>query len=393
VNSNRIYLDHAATTPLRCEVAQEMRAADASFNPSSLHAEGRGAAAVLDGARERVAALLGAVRNEITFTSSGTEADNLAIFGVLRAAAAGAHFVTTAFEHHAVLAPLDRLRSEGFEVTVLPVGRDGFVDVQAFAAALRPQTVLASVMYANNEIGTVQPLAALSKIARPRGVLFHTDAIASPCWLPLDVGELGVDLLSLSAHKCGGPKGVGALYVRRGVPIAPILHGGGQEFGRRAGTQNVAGNAGMAAAVAMAAQEREAQARRVSALRERLQVGILATIPEVRINGAEPRLPNVLNVSFAAVESLPLLIALDLAGVAVSAGSACTSGSPEPSHVLAAMRIEPAWQRGAIRFSLGIRSTVGEIERVLELLPPIIADLRRPARPGTVAAAAARGDG
>jgi cysteine desulfurase len=379
---------------LRTEVAHEMRRGlDANFNPSSLHAEGRQAAAALDAARERVADSLGAARNEIIFTGSGTESDNLAIFGVLRAAGKGAHFLTTAFEHHAVLAPLDRLRTEGFEVTVLPVGRDGLLDVQAFAEAMRPRTVLASVMYANNEIGTVQPLAALSGIAHGRGALFHTDAIASPCWLPLGVGELGVDLLSLSAHKCGGPKGVGALYVRRGVAMAPITYGGSQEFGRRPGTQNLTGIAGMAAAMALAVSERKAQTPRVSVLRERLENGIQATIPEVRINGGEPRLPNVLNVSFAAVESSPLLIALDLAGVAVSAGSACTSGSPEPSHVVAALGLEPAWQRGAIRFSLGISTTQSEIDRVLELLPPIVADLRRPNRSRPASTAAARGDG
>jgi cysteine desulfurase len=392
VNLNRIYLDNAATTPLRSEVAREMRQAsgDANFNPSSLHAEGRRTAALLDAARERVATSLHAARNEIIFTSSGTEADNLAILGVLRTAGAGAHFVSTAFEHRAVLSTLDRLRAEGFEVTVLPIDRDGFVDVQAFARALRPQTALASVMYANNEIGTVQPIAELASIARERGVLFHTDAIASTAWLDLDVRELAVDLLSLSGHKCGGPKGVGALYARRGVPMVPILYGGSQEFGRRSGTQNVAGAVGMAAAMALAARERQAARERVSALRDRLWSGIQAAIEDVGVNGAGPRLPNVLNVSFAGVDSSSLLIALDLAGVAASAGSACASGSPEPSHVLAAIGLDRAWQQGAIRFSLGVSTTAGEIERVLEVLPPIVSDLRRPA---AVAASRARGDG
>jgi cysteine desulfurase len=365
---------------------------EANCNPSSLHTEGRRAAAVLDAARESVAASLGAARNEIVFTSSGTEANNLAILGVLRAGVPGAHLVTTAFEHQAVLATVERARAEGFEVTVLPVGRSGSVDVQAFAEALAPPTVLASVMYANNEIGTVQPLADLAEIARARGVLFHTDAIAAASWSPMDVRLLNVDLLSLSAHKCGGPKGVGALFLRRGVPLAPILYGGGQEFGRRPGTPNVEGIAGMAAALALATEEREAQRQRVCVLRDRLEAGIRATIPDVRVNGSGPRLPNILNVSFAGLDSAALLIALDLAGVAVSAGSACTSGIPGPSHVIAALGLESRWQGGAIRFSLGTSTTQGEVERVLELMPALIASLRRPAA-SLPAASAARGDG
>jgi cysteine desulfurase len=380
VNSKRIYLDNAATTPLRAEVAEAMReaVADSNYNPSSLHAEGRRAAAVLDAARERVASLLVATRSEIIFTSSGTEADNLALLGVARAASPGGHVVVTAIEHHAVLSAVDRLREEGFEVSVLPVGRDGLVDVAQFAAALRPTTVLASVMYANNEIGTVQPIAELTRVARSRGVLFHSDAVQAPSWLPIDVAELGVDLLSLSAHKCQGPKGVGLLYVRRGVPIVPILHGGGQEFGRRPGTQDVVGIAGMARALELAAAERAEQSRRVAALRDRLESGIRAAIPDVRINGAAPRLANNLNVSFAGAESASLLIALDLAGIAVSAGSACTSGSLEPSHVLAAMGLDQRRQHGTIRFSLGTTSSAADIDRVLAVLPALVAEQRCP---------------
>ncbi len=381
MNFERIYLDHAATTPLRSEVADAMREAfpDADYNPSSLHAEGRRARAVLEDARERVASLLGAGRNEIVFTSSGTEADNLAIFGVVGAAQRGAHVVTTAIEHHAVSAPLRVLHEEGVETALLPVDRYGRVDAMEFAAALRPNTVLASVMYANNEIGTVQPIAALAEMARKRGVFFHTDAVQAPNWLPLDVCELGVDLLTLSGHKCQGPKGVGLLYVRQGVPLASILHGGGQEFGRRAGTQNVAGIAGMARALELAALERSEQSARVGVLRDRLQDGICATIPDVRINGGGPRLANNLNVSFAGVESATALISLDLAGIAVSAGSACTSGSLESSHVLAAMGLEGRWKKSAIRFSLGATTTAAEIDGLLAILPPLIADLRRPA--------------
>jgi cysteine desulfurase len=382
VNSDRIYLDNAATTALRAEVADAMREAfaDSNYNPSSLHAEGRRARAVLDAARERVASLLGAARNEIIFTGSGTEADNLALLGVARAAARGAHVLATAIEHHAVTSALDRLRHEGFETTMLPVDSDGCVEPAEFAAALRPTTVLASVMYANNEIGSVQPIAELAGIARERGVLFHTDAVQAPTWLPLDVNRLGVDLLSLSSHKFYGPKGVGLLYVRRGAPIAPILHGGGQEFGHRSGTQNVVGIAGMARALELAALERPRQSPRVAALRDRLESGIRAAVPDVRINGGgAPRLANSLNVSFAEVDSAALLIALDLAGIAVSAGSACTSGSLEPSHVLAALGLEARWQTGAIRFSLGTATTESEIDRALAVLPQLVADLRRPA--------------
>jgi cysteine desulfurase len=381
VNSTRIYLDNAATTPIRAEVAAAMHdaAVYSNFNPSSLHGEGRRAAAELDAARDRLASLLGAARNEIVFTSSGTEADNLALLGVARAAGPGAHVVAASIEHHAVLSALDRLEAEGFEISLLPVGRAGHVDTQEFAASLRPQTVLASVMYANNEIGTIQPIAELARIAHERGVFFHADAIQAPSWLPIDVRDLGVDLLSLSGHKCEGPRGIGALYVRRGVPIVPILYGGSQELGLRPGTQNLPGIVGLATALELAAAQRSDAGVRVAGLRDRLESGICAAISDVRVNGSTPRVPNVLNASFAGVDSAALLIALDLAGVAVSTGSACTSGSPEPSHVLAAMGLESRWIRGAIRFSLGPGTTVEEIDRTLTLLPAIVNDLRRPA--------------
>ncbi len=378
MNFERIYLDNAATTPLRNEVVDAMREAlpDSGFNPSSLHAEGRRARGALDKARDRVASLLGAARNEITFTGSGTEADNQALLGVARAAARPAHVVTTAIEHHAVIETAGCLREEGFEITVLPVGRDGRVEPDEFARALRPDTILASVMYANNEIGTLQPVTELARIAHERGVLFHTDAVAAASWLPLDVQGLGVDLLSLSAHKFQGPKGVGILYVRQGVPIQPIVHGGGQEFGRRSGTENVLGITGAARALELALLERPEACGRIARLRDRLEAGIRSTVPEVRINGAAPRLPNILNLSFAGIESAALLIALDLAGVAVSAGSACTSGTLEPSHVLAAIGVEAPWDMGAIRFSLGTRTTPSDTDRVLALLPGLVAGLR-----------------
>ncbi|MGA8576332.1 MAG: cysteine desulfurase family protein [Candidatus Cybelea sp.] len=379
MKSERIYLDNAATTPLRAEVGAAVREAEANYNPSSLHAEGRRARAALDSARERIASLLGVRRNEIVFTASGTESDNLAVLGVARAAVAGAHVVTTAVEHHAVLGALDRLRVEGFETTLLPVASDGRVDPGEFEAALRPSTILASVMYANNEIGTVQPIAELALIARRRGVFLHTDAVQAASWLPLGVPGLGVDLLTLSAHKFGGPRGIGLLYAGSGVPLTPTIYGGGQEFGRRSGTQNLPGIVGMALALELAASERARVSDRVAPLRDRLEAGILAGIPDVRINGAAPRLPNYLNVSFAGVDSAALLIALDLAGIAVSAGSACTSGSLEASHVLGAMSLEERWQTSAIRFTLGVATSSAEIDRVLDVLPSTVAGLRSPA--------------
>jgi cysteine desulfurase len=389
VNSQRIYLDHAATTPMRREVTEAMRDAflESNYNPSSLHDEGRRARALLEGARERIAAVLGASRNEITFTSGGTEANNIALFGVARAASRRARFVATAIEHHAVLAPLERLRDEGFEVSLLVVGSNGSIEPASFAAALEVPTLLASVMYANNEIGTVQPIGELAAIARRHGALFHSDAVQAPAWLSLDVRDLGVDLLSISAHKFGGPRGVGALFVRRGVPIAPILLGVGQEFGRRSGTENVLGAVGMARALELAAAEREDRSREVARLRDRLEAGIRAAIPGVAVNGATaPRLANNLNVSFPGADSAAMLIAFDLAGIAVSAGSACTSGTLEPSHVLEAIGLDERRRKAAIRFSLGPATTPAEIERVVAVLPSIAANLQ-------VASLVPQGDG
>jgi cysteine desulfurase len=356
-----------------------MRAAFASsgYNPSSLHAEGRLARAVLDDARDRVAAVLGAKRTEIIFTASGTEADNQAILGVARAAPRPAHVLASVIEHHAVLASLDQLNAEGFETTLLSVEADGTLRPPSFENALRPNTVLASVMYVNNEIGTVQPIADLARIARRRGVLFHCDAIQAPSWLPIGVSELGVDLLSLSAHKFGGPKGVGILYARDGLAVLPLVHGGGQESGRRAGTENVIGAAGLAAALELAAGERTEKAPRIAELRDRLEEGIRSAVCDVRINGAPTgRSANIANLSFAGVDSAALLIALDLAGIAVSAGSACTSGALEPSHVLAALGLDEAWSRGAVRFSLGSATTPVEVERTVSVVPGLVARLR-----------------
>ena len=384
MNSIRIYFDHAATTPVRREVADAMRdAADQSnFNPSSLHFEGRRARAALDAARDRVAAAIGSNRDEIVFTSGGTEAGNLALLGAVRAAPRPAHVVASAIEHHAVLAALDRLREEGFETSLVPVDREGRVDPAGFERSLGPHTVLASIMYANNEVGTVQPIAELSEIARHRGALFHTDAVAVPCWLPIDVSALGVDLLSISAHKFYGPKGVGLLYVRRGVPLAPLTAGGGQESGRRAGTENLAGIVGMARALELAVAERAQMSREVAALRDCLEAGIRSRVPGASVNaGGASRLANCCNLSFAGVDPAALIIALDLGGVSASVGSACTSGTLEPSHVLAAMAAEGGGPASGVRFSLGTATTPAEVERVVAIVPAVIADLRALAPP------------
>jgi len=348
---------------------------DADHNPSSLHAEGRRARALIEGARDRIAAALGAARNEITFTSGGTEANTAALFGVARARSG--RLLATPIEHLSVREPLGRLRDEGFQVAVVPVDSSGLVDPHVFEKSLDEPTALASIIYANNEIGTIQPIARLAAIAREHGALFHTDAVQAPGWLPIDVRDLGVDLLSISAHKFGGPKGVGVLYVRRGVPFVPLLAGGGQEFGRRSGTENVAGIVGMARALELAVAEASDRSRRVGALRDRLERGMLATLGDLWVNGADAeRIPGILSVSFAGVDAAAMLIALDLAGVAASAGSACSSGSLEPSHVIAALGPREPWGRGAIRFSLGAESSAGEVERVLALLPPIVERLR-----------------
>jgi cysteine desulfurase len=382
-NSARIYLDYAATTPIRPEAADAMQAAAkvCAYNPSSLHAEGRQARALLDGARDRVASVLGASRKEIEFTGSGTEADNHALYGAVRALGRRGHVVTSAVEHHAVLRAVEDLGDQGFDVTILPVDDSGRIDPAEFAGALRDETLIASVIYANNEIGTVQPIAELAAIAHDRGVLFHTDAIQAPGWLPIDVRALGVDLLSLSAHKFYGPKGAGVLYVREGTPLAPLVRGGGQEFGRRSGTENLAGAVGLARALELSASDRDAQSERVRILRDELEAGICGEIPDVRVNGAgAPRLANTANLSFAGIESDALLARLDLEGVAASAGSACASGVLEPSHVIEALGAAPRWQTGVVRFSLGAPTTRTEIRRLLEILPPVVAALRRAAK-------------
>jgi cysteine desulfurase len=376
--AGRIYADHAATTPVRPEAIEAMLPhLGGGFNPSSLHAEGRRARAALDAARVKVAAPLGAAPREIVFTGGGSEADNLAILGVARAHGRPGHAVTSAVEHHAVLHAFDVLREAGWEVTVLEVDAAGRVDPAALEAGLRPQTVLVSLMLANNELGTLNPVAELASVARRHAVLFHTDAIAAPGRVALDVTALGVDLLSLSGHKFYGPKGVGALYVRSGTPLAALVVGGGQEAGLRAGTENVAGIAGFARAFELSALERSGEAARLVALRDRFETGVAGAVPGVRINAADAaRLPNVSSVAFEGTAAQETVIRLDLEGVAVSAGSACAAGSTLPSHVLAALDV-PLWVRtGTVRFSFGKLTLEKDVEALIRMLPGVIAALR-----------------
>ncbi len=377
-----IYLDHAATTPVDERVLAAMLPyfAEQFGNPSSIHRAGRAALEALDDARETVAAVLGASRKEIVFTGGGSEADNLAIKGVAlaqRQAGKGAHLITSAIEHHAVLHAVEYLEAFGFEATVLPVDAGGLVSPEDLRAAIRPDTVLASIMLANNEIGTIQPLAELGAICRERGVPLHTDAVQAAGALALDVDALNVDLLTLAAHKLYGPKGVGALYVRHGTPLLPQINGGGQERRRRAGTENVAGIVGMATALRLAEERRESYAAHCAALRDRLVAGVLARVPHTSLNGDPARrLPNNANIAFEYVEGESVLLLLDQHGIAASSGSACTSGSLEASHVLTALGLPYERAIGSVRFTAGKSTTVEDIDYLLDVLPPLIERLR-----------------
>jgi cysteine desulfurase len=378
--TERIYLDHAATTPVRAEALEAMLPyfTQNGYNASSVHAEGRAARAALDSARDRVARCIGARSKEIVFTGGGSEADNLALIGAARALRErGRHIVSTAIEHHAVLHALDALQDEGFEVTRVAVDAEGRVDPQAFQEALRDDTILASVMYVNNEIGTVQPIAQLADLAHARRALFHTDAVQAAAYLPLDVRAMGVDLAALAAHKFYGPKGVGVLYLREGTALTPLIHGGSQEFAKRAGTENVAGIVGLATALELSLNERTAAAARIGALRDRFESEVIRRIAQVRVNGGgAARAPHISNISFLGVESEQLLMRLDLDSIAVSAGSACASGAIEPSHVIAALGLPEPWLRGVIRFSLGRGTTEAQIARTVEVLERAVSDLR-----------------
>jgi cysteine desulfurase len=378
-----IYLDHAATTPTDPAVIAAMLPHWQSGwgNPSSLYAAGRAARTALDDSRAAVARVLGCAPNEIIFTSGGTEGDNLALKGVIDAARARGeptHLITTAIEHHAVLHAADYLEQFGTAVTRLPVDAEGFVDPAAVEAAIRPETRLISIIYANNEIGTIVPISLLAAIARRHGIPFHTDAVQAAGSLSLDVRELGVDLLTIAAHKFYGPKGVGALYVRNGTSILYQQQGGPQEGDRRGGTENVAGIVGLATALTLAEAERATYNDHCRALRERLIDGILAAIPDARLNGPrdDHRLANNVNIAFGGVEGESLIIALDLEGVAASSGSACTTGATEPSHVLRAIGVPDAQIAGSLRLTVGRDTTPAEIDTVLTLLPDLIARLR-----------------
>jgi cysteine desulfurase len=377
----RIYLDHNATTPLDPSVAELMAqiGRDVWGNASSVHHFGQQAKAVLDEARGQVAELIGGDPAEVLFTAGGTEGDNAAIRGAAEALepTGRRHLVTTAIEHEAVLNTVKALSRRGWRVTLVPVDSSGIVSAEAVAAEVTDETALVSVMHANNEIGTVQPLEAIAAAAHARGALVHTDAVQTAGKLPIDVRRLGVDLLSISAHKFYGPKGVGALWARRGVRLTPHMTGGRQERGRRAGTENVAGIAGLGRAAAVARAKLAVEGPRLKDLRDRLERGILAAIPGAERNGtAEPRVANTSNISLERVESESVLIGLDLEGIAVSSGSACSSGTLEPSHVLKAMGLPHARTLGSIRFSLGASNTEAEIDRVVAVLPKLVDKLR-----------------
>ena len=375
-----IYLDYASTTPVHPHVVDAMLPylRQEFGNPSNLHPIGRRAADAVERARAQVARVLGSALDEVVFTSGGSESDNLALRGVALALPHRRHLVTTTIEHSAVLgAAHDLAEHSGLDVTYVPVGADGIVDPDAVAAAIRPETCLVSVMLANNETGTVQPVADIARRARARGVPIHTDAVQAAGLLDLDVERLGVDLLSLSGHKFYGPKGVGVLYVRRGTPLAPLIHGGSQEGGRRAGTQNVAAIVGCGAAIELVARHRPATAARLTGLRDRLIDGIERSVPGAIVNGdRRRRLPGNVNVCFGDVQGEAVLLELEQDGVYGSSGSACHAGSQEPSHVLLAIGRSPELAHTAVRLTLGAPTTEAEVDRALELVPVAVERLR-----------------
>ena len=377
----RIYLDYNATTPVHPEVADSMVAVlrEEFGNPSSVHHFGQRAKAVVDQARSAVAALIGADSSEVVFTSGGTESDNFAIRGTAEVLerTGRRHLVACAIEHEAVLNTLKALTRRGWESTLLPVGETGVVLPDDLRTALRDDTALVSVMHANNEIGTIQPIAELARIAHERGALFHSDAVQSAGKIPVDVKTLGVDLLSISAHKCYGPKGVGAIWIRRGLRILPLVTGGKHERNRRAGTENVVGIVGMGTAAILARARMADEGFRVAVLRDRLETGVLCAVRGTVVNGARTsRVPNTTNICFDRTEAESLLIALDLDGIAVSTGSACSSGTLEPSHVLKAMGFPSHRTQNSIRFSLGAATTAADVDRVIAVLPGLVEKLR-----------------
>jgi cysteine desulfurase len=386
---NRVYLDFNATTPVEPAVLDAMLpyfSADFA-NAASIHTPGQRARTAVETAREQVAALIGARPQEIVFTSGGTESDNHAIFGIVSSSFTSStsstsltshpHIITTAIEHEAVLNACQALEKEGVHVTYLPTDRDGKIDLNELRAALRPETVLITMMHANNELGTIQPLEEIGRIAAESDVYFHTDAVQSAGKILIDVNKLQVDLLSLSGHKLYAPKGIGALYVRGGTRLRQLLYGGHNQRGFRPGTENVAGIVGLGKAAEISRKSLAEDAQRVSAQRDKLQQGLLERVPQSRVNGgAAPRTPNTTNLVFPGVEGEALLIALDLKGLACSTGAACSSGAVEPSHVLTAIGLPPEDARASLRFSLGRHTTTADIDFALSVVPTVVAQLR-----------------
>jgi cysteine desulfurase len=375
-----VYMDHAATTYVKKEVLEEMLPffTENFGNPSSLYSLGRKTRAAIDKARERVAKALGANTDEIFFTGGGSEADNWAIKGVAFANKnKGNHIITTKIEHHAVLHTCEYLEKHGFEVTYLSVDENGLINLEELKNAITDKTILISIMFANNEIGTIQPIAEIGKIAKEKGVLFHTDAVQAVGNVKIDVKEMNIDLLSLAAHKFYGPKGVGALYIRKGVKIDNLVHGGGQEKKRRAGTENIPGIVGLGKAIELATANIDEHNAKIAAMRDRLLNGIMEKIPYTKLNGhREQRLPGNINVSFRFIEGEGLLLLLDQAGICASTGSACSSGSLDPSHVLLAIGLPHEIAHGSLRLSLGDLNTEEDVDYVLEKLPQIVQRLR-----------------
>ncbi|MCR4287686.1 MAG: cysteine desulfurase NifS [Deltaproteobacteria bacterium] len=380
MNNRKIYLDHNATTPVHQEVFEAMLPflKDEWGNPSSIHWAGRASRKAIDEAREKVAALFNCTPLEIIFTSSGTESDNHAIKGLAYAKKdKGNHIITTKVEHPAVLNTCKHLAKEGFEVTYLDVDQEGMIDLDVLKKSITEKTILITVMYANNETGVIFPMEDIALLAKERGVAFHTDAVQAAGKLPVDLQKLGVDLFSISGHKLYAPKGIGALIARRGTRLVPLIHGGHHERNRRGGTENVAGIVGLGKACELAMRDMDKESANLLALRKRLEQGLTAKIPHVKINGhAEKRLPNTANISFEFVEGESLLLNLDMLGVAASSGSACTSGSLEPSHVLLAMGSTHELSHGSVRFSMGRNNTAEDIDYIIEIMPPIVERMR-----------------
>lgn len=380
MDNRMVYFDHAATTPVKKEVLDTMLPYFSIYygNASSVYTLGRESKKAIEEARDKVAKAIGAQNKEIYFTGSGTEADNWALKGAALAYAnKGKHIITSAIEHHAILHTCHSLEDMGFSVTYLPVDSDGLVSVDAFKKAIRSDTIIASIMTANNEIGTIQPIAELGAASKERGVIFHTDAVQAIGNIDINVTKMNIDMLSVSSHKFYGPKGIGALFVRKGIKLASFIHGGGQERGRRAGTENVPAIVGMGKAIELAANNLESYNKKLLDLREKVIEGIQSKIPFIKLNGhREKRLPGNVNFSFEFIEGESLLLMLDMKGIAASSGSACTSGSLDPSHVLLAIGLPHEIAHGSLRIALGDSNTQEDVDYLLEVLPDIVLRLR-----------------